>query len=109
MWPFIEQERTGRKVKYIPLEDRVVVRPQPGEKQSVGGIHLPDNAQRKPQRGEVLAVGPGRVTDMGVLLAMPVRVGDVVLYGEWSGNTVKDGADEILILAARDIMAVIER
>lgn len=90
-----------------PLHDRVVVRAQDQETRSPGGIVIPDNAKEKPTTGEVLAVGPGRVTDDGVTLDMTVVVGERVLFGQYAGQKVKIDGEEVTILREEDILAVV--
>lgn len=88
-----------------PLEDRVVVEPLEAEEKTSGGIYIPEAAKEKPQRGKVLAVGPGKRTDSGELIPMTVAIGDVVVYGRYSGNDVKVGESEVKILREGDILA----
>jgi len=89
-----------------PLGDRLIVEPLDEEQTTVGGIVLPDTAQEKPQRGTVLAVGPGaRNTDTGDHIAMDVEEGDVVVYSKYGGTEIKVGADEYLILRESDVLA----
>ena len=95
------------KVKFVPLGDRVVVRPLEREKTTRGGIHLPDTAKEKPQKGEVIAVGPGRVSDDGSRIPMELAVGDQVIYARYGGTEYKDGDDEHLILRESDVLAKI--
>jgi chaperonin GroES len=90
-----------------PLHDRVVVRALDQETRSPGGIVIPDNAKEKPTTGEVLAVGPGRVTDDGVTIPVTVTVGDRVLFGQYAGQKVKVNGQEIAILREEDVLAVI--
>lgn len=92
-----------------PLEDRVVIKQVEAEQKTASGLVIPDSAKEKPQEGEVLAVGPGRIDEKGNRVAMEVKVGDVVIYSKYGGTEVKYGADEYLILSARDILAVVER
>ncbi len=96
-------------MKIQPLGDRVVVKPLEAEAKTKGGIVLPDTAKEKPQEGEVVAVGKGKVLDSGAVQALEVKVGDRVLYGKYSGNeiTSKDG-QELLIMREEDILAVIK-
>jgi chaperonin GroES len=90
-----------------PLADRVLVRPsEPEEKQS-SGIIIPDTAKEKPQEGEVVAVGPGKVDDAGKRVAMEVKKGDKVLYGKYSGTEVTVDGDDFLIMRESDILAVV--
>lgn len=95
-------------MKFRPLHDRVVVRRIDAEQQSVGGIIIPDTAQEKPYQGEVLAVGPGARDSDGNRLAIDVHVGDVVLFGKWSGTEVKIDGDDLLIMKESDLMGVLE-
>jgi chaperonin GroES len=91
-----------------PLHDRVVVRRREEETKSAGGIVIPDSAAEKPSQGEVLAVGPGKKTDAGKLQTMDVKVGDKVLFGQYSGSTVKIDGEELLIMSESEIFGVIE-
>jgi chaperonin GroES len=92
-------------VKLDPLGDRVVVKPRSKEEVTKGGILIPDTAKEKPQEGEVVAVGPGRMTDDGKRLAMDVKVGDIVIYAKYGGTEIKEGDDEFIILRESDILA----
>ncbi len=96
-------------MKIQPLGDRIVIKPLEAETKTKGGILLPETAKEKPQQGEVIAVGKGRVLDNGTVAAPEVKVGDKVLYGKYSGNeiTTKDG-DELLIMREEDILAIIK-
>ncbi|HVZ44296.1 MAG TPA: co-chaperone GroES [Ramlibacter sp.] len=96
------------KQKLRPLHDRVIVRRLENETKTASGIVIPDNAAEKPDQGEVLAVGPGRRNDKGDLVAMGVRVGDRVLFGKYSGQTVKVEGDELLVMKEDDLFAVVE-
>lgn len=89
-----------------PLADRVVLKPIQVEEKTKGGIVLPDTAKDKPQEGEVIAVGPGRVLDNGTKLAPEVKVGDRVIYSKYSGSEVKIEGEEYLIVRESDILAV---
>lgn len=91
-----------------PLHDRIVVEAAAKEEKSAGGIILPDTAQEKPQRGKVLAVGPGKRLDNGTLAPVDVKEGDVVLYGKYSGTEVTVGGTDYVILRAEDVLAVLE-
>ena len=91
-----------------PLGDRVVVKPKGREEQTRGGIILPDTAGEKPQQGEVLSVGPGRQLESGARVELDVKVGDTVLFAKYSGTEFKLEDDDLLILAERDILAVIQ-
>jgi chaperonin GroES len=92
-----------------PLGDRVVVRPLEEEERTKGGIVLPDVAKEKPQHGEVVAVGPGALTEDGRRLPMDVKVGDRVLFAKYAGTEVKIDEEEYLILRQSDILAIVER
>ncbi|GAA1452901.1 co-chaperone GroES [Nesterenkonia lacusekhoensis] len=96
-------------VSIKPLEDRIVVRPLEAEQTTASGLVIPDTAKEKPQEGEVVAVGPGRVGDSGDRLPVDVSEGDVVIYSKFGGTEVKVGGDEFLVLNARDVLAVIEK
>jgi len=93
------------KVSLQPLEDRIVVRRLEAEEKTAGGIILPDAAKEKPQRAEVVAVGPGKLLDSGKRATPDVAVGDVVLFGKYSGTEVKVDGKELLILRENDILA----
>ena len=95
-------------MKLRPLADRVIVKRLENETTTASGIVLPDNATEKPDQGEVLAVGPGRVED-GKTIAMTVKVGDTVLFGKYSGQTVKVDGEEVLVMKEDDLFAVVEK
>ena len=97
------------KVAIKPLEDRIVVQPLDAEQTTASGLVIPDTAKEKPQEGEILAVGPGRLDDNGKRVALDVNVGDVVLYSKYGGTEVKYAGEEYLVLSARDVLAVIEK
>ena len=90
-----------------PLADRVIVKALEAEEKTAGGIIIPDNAKEKPQKGEVIAVGPGKIADSGQKIAMEVKKGDKVLYGKYSGTEVTVDGKEYLIMRESDILAVI--
>jgi chaperonin GroES len=90
-----------------PLADRVVIKPSPADEKTKGGIILPDTAKEKPVIGEVVAVGPGKVTDDGKKIAPEVKVGDKVLYGKYSGTEVTIEGDEYLIMREADVFAIV--
>ena len=92
-----------------PLDDRVVVEPIEAEETTAGGIVLPDTAKEKPQRGKVMAVGPGKLLDNGERGAMSVAVGDEVLFGKYSGNEVTIEGKEYSIMRESDVLARIEK
>ena len=91
-----------------PLYDRVVIKRMEEEKLSAGGIVIPDSATEKPIKGEVVAVGAGKVLDNGQLRAPQVKVGDKVLFGKYAGQTVKVQGEELLVMREEDIMGVVE-
>ena len=95
-------------MKFRPLADRVVVKRVDAEEKTAGGIIVPDSAKEKPQQGEVLAVGPGGRDDAGKMIAMSVSVGDVVMFGKWSGTEVKIDGTDLLIMKESDIMGIVE-
>ena len=94
-------------MKLTPLHDRVIVKRLEVETKTASGIYIPDNAAEKPDQGEVLAVGPGKRNDKGEVLAMNVKVGDRVLFGKYSGQTVKVMGDELLVMKEDDLFAVV--
>jgi chaperonin GroES len=94
-------------VSIKPLEDRIVVKSLEAEQTTASGLVIPDTAKEKPQEGEVMAVGPGRIDDKGNRVPLDISVGDVVIYSKYGGTEVKHGGDEYLILSARDVLAVI--
>ena len=95
----------AKKVKIRPLDDRIVVEPLSAEETTAGGIVLPDAAQEKPQRGTVLAVGPGKLLDSGSRGELSVTVGDEVIYGKYGGSDIEVDGDEVKILRESDILA----
>jgi len=95
-------------MKLRPLHDRVIVKRMEEERMSSGGIVIPDSATEKPVRGEVLAVGNGKVLDNGEKRALDISVGDTILFGKYSGTEVKVDGEELLVMREEDIMAVIE-
>jgi chaperonin GroES len=92
-----------------PLDDRIVVRPGESEERTASGLVIPDTAKEKPQQGEVLAVGPGRRSDTtGELLPMDVKTGDTVVYSKYGGTEYTVDGEDLLILNARDVLAVVK-
>ena len=92
-----------------PLHDRVIVKRLEQETKTASGIVIPDAAAEKPEQGEVLAVGTGKRNDRGDLIALNVKVGDRVLFGKYSGQTVKIDGDELLVMREEDLFAVVEK
>ena len=95
-------------MKLRPLHDRVIVERMEEERMSAGGIVIPDSATEKPVRGEVLAVGNGKILENGDKRALDIKVGDTILFGKYSGTEVKVDGAELLVMREEDIMAVIE-
>ncbi len=95
-------------MKLRPLADRVVIKRIEEEEVKKGGIIIPDTAKEKPQRGEVIAVGPGRLDEQGKRMPMEVKVGDKVLFSKYAGTEVKIGDEEYLVMREDDILCVIE-
>ena len=90
-----------------PLEDRLVIKAVEAEQTTASGLVIPDTAKEKPQEGEVIAVGPGRVDDNGNRVPLDVTVGDKVIFSKYGGTEVKYGGEDLLILSARDVLAVV--
>lgn len=99
---------TTSATKIRPLADRVVVKPLEDTEQMRGGLYIPDTAKEKPQQGEVIAVGPGKVSDDGKRVAPEVKEGDRILYGKYSGSEVTVGDEQYLILRESDVLAVVQ-
>ncbi|QKE85712.1 co-chaperone GroES [Arthrobacter sp. NEB 688] len=94
-------------VSIKPLEDRIVIKSLEAEQTTASGLVIPDTAKEKPQEGEVLAVGPGRIDDKGNRVPLDVQVGDRVIYSKYGGTEIKHAGEEYLILSARDVLAVV--
>jgi chaperonin GroES len=93
-----------------PLDDRIVVRPGEQEETTASGLVIPDTAKEKPQQGEVLAVGPGKRSDQtGELIPMDVAVGDTVVYSKYGGTEITIEGEDLLILSARDVLAIVKK
>lgn len=97
--------KTKSKTKLLPLGDRIVVKPIEREEVTKGGIILPDTAKEKPQEGEIIAVGPGKINDEGTRITMDVKVGDKVIYAKYAGTEVEIDGEKLLIMHDSDIMA----
>jgi chaperonin GroES len=95
-------------IKLKPLDDYVVVKPVEEEEKTEGGIVLPDSAKEKPQKGEILAVGPGKLLKNGDRRPLSVKVGDMVLFGKWGGSEIKIEGEELKILKESDLLAKFE-
>jgi chaperonin GroES len=91
-----------------PLDDRIVVKPNEAETQTASGLVIPDTAKEKPQQGAVLAVGPGKRSDStGEIIPLGINVGDVVLYSKYGGTEVTVAGEDVLVLNARDVLAIV--
>ncbi|MDR2754399.1 MAG: co-chaperone GroES [Planctomycetaceae bacterium] len=95
----------SKKINLKPLDDRIVVQPVEAEEKTAGGLFLPDTAKEKPQRGTVIAVGPGKLLDSGERAALSVAIGDEVIYGKYSGSDIEIDGQEIKILRESDVLA----
>jgi len=95
-------------VKLQPLEDRIVVRPNEAEETTASGLVIPDTAKEKPQQGKVLAVGPGRFGDDNERVPMDIAEGDTVVYSKYGGTEITSEGEDLLILNARDVLAVVK-
>jgi chaperonin GroES len=98
---------TAASTKIQPLADRIVVRPLEDTETMRGGLYIPDTAKEKPQQGEVVAVGPGKITEEGKRIAPEVKEGDRVLYGKYSGTEVTVAEEQYLILRESDVLAIV--
>jgi len=94
-------------MNFLPLHDRVAIKPIDQEDKTVGGIIIPDTAKEKPMQGKVIAVGKGSKDKDGNIIPLDVKVGDKVLYGKWGGNEVKIDGEEFLVMKETDIMGII--
>ena len=101
----VEVDNVSVNIK--PLEDRIVVKALEAEQTTASGLVIPDTAKEKPQEGEVLAIGPGRIDDKGNRVPLDVAIGDKVIYSKYGGTEVKYSGDEFLILSARDVLAIV--
>ena len=90
-----------------PLSDRIIIRPLDAEEKTAGGIIIPDNAKEKPQKGEVVAIGDGKIADNGQKIEMTLKTGDKVLYGKYSGTEVTIDSDDYLIMRESDVLAIL--
>jgi len=102
-------KETKKKLKFRPMEDRVLIEASQAEETTLGGIILPDNAREKPQRGTVLASGPGKMLDSGKRGEMSVHVGDVIIYGKYSGTEIEISGEKYVIMRENDILAIVEK
>ena len=95
----------SKKINLKPLDDRIVVEPLAAEEKTAGGLFLPDTAKEKPQRGTVIAIGPGKILDSGERAAMNVAIGDEVIYGKYTGSDIEVDGREIKIIRESDVLA----
>jgi len=100
-----KKEKDNMTVKLHPLADRVVVKPVAKEEKTKSGIYIPDTAKERPQEGEIIAVGPGRLDDEGKRIAMELKVGDLVIYAKYGGTEIKIDDQELVIMRESDILA----
>ena len=98
-----------KKIKFRPTDDRALVEPCEAEETTTGGIILPDSAREKPQRGMVIATGPGKLLDSGKRGQMSVSVGDEVFYGKYAGTEIEFGTDKYVVVRETDILAVVDK
>jgi chaperonin GroES len=103
------KKRSTVSVSIKPLEDRIVIKQVEAEQTTASGLVIPDTAKEKPQEGEVVSVGPGRIDDNGNRVPLDVAVGDRVIYSKYGGTEVKYDGEDYLVLSARDVLAVIVR
>ena len=96
---------TKKHIHLKPLEDRIVVEPLEAEEKTAGGLYLPDTAKEKPQRGTVIAIGPGKTLDSGERAPMSVAIGDEVIYGKYSGSDIEVDGHEVKIIRESDVLA----
>lgn len=96
-------------MKFRPLKDRLLVKYSDEPEKSSGGLYIPDTAKEKPQKGEVIAAGPGRITDDGKMHKMDVKVGDVVLFEKYSGSKINIDNEEYLIIKEDDVLGIVEK
>lgn len=100
--------KSKTSVQFRPLDDRLLIEPVEAEETTAGGIVLPDTAREKPQRGHVLAVGPGKLLDSGKRAGMVVKVGDEVLYGKYSGTEIDVSGETYVVLRESDVLGIVE-
>lgn len=96
-------------MKFKPLRDRVLVKYSEESEKTAGGLYIPDSAKEKPQKGEIVSVGTGRVTDDGKLQPMTVKAGDIILFDKYSGSKVTMDNEEYLIIREEDILGIVEK
>lgn len=100
---------TKKKIKFRPMDDRILIEPRQADERTAGGIVLPDTAREKPQRGLVVAVGPGKLLDSGKRGEMSVKLGDEVFYGKYSGTEIEFGTDTYVVIRENDVLAIVDK
>ncbi|WP_316978477.1 co-chaperone GroES [Shumkonia mesophila] len=95
-------------MKFVPLQDRILVRRIDVDEKTAGGIIIPDTAKEKPMKGEVIAVGPGARTEKGEILPMEIKAGDHIVFGKWSGTEVKIDGEDLVIMKESDVLGILE-
>ncbi|MFZ4767920.1 MAG: co-chaperone GroES [Roseimicrobium sp.] len=100
---------TKSKTAVRPLDDRIIVLPDPAEEKTKSGIFLPEGAKEKPLTGKIVAAGPGKLSDKGVRTPLSVKVGDTVLYGKYSGTEIEIDGDKVLIVRENELLGVVEK
>ena len=100
--------KTASKTKLVPLGDRLVIRPVVQEEVLASGILIPDTAKEKPQQGEVIAAGPGRLDENGKRIVMDVKVGDRILYAKYTGQEIKIEREEYIVLSEKDVLCKVQ-
>ncbi|MFQ5414250.1 MAG: co-chaperone GroES [Phycisphaerae bacterium] len=100
---------TKKKLKFRPMDDRVLLEPSEADEKTTGGIILPDTAREKPQRGVIRATGPGKLLDSGQRGALSVKVGDEVLYGKYSGTEIEFNDTKYVVLRESDVLAIVDK
>ena len=100
--------KSKSRIKFRPMDDRVLIEPSEATETTAGGIILPDTAKEKPQRGTIIAIGPGKLLDSGKRGEMGVEIGDEVFYGKYAGTEIEFGTDKYVVLRETDILAVVD-
>ena len=100
---------TKKRIKFRPMDDRVLVEPCEAEEKTAGGIVLPDTAREKPQRGKVISTGPGKLLDSGKRGEMSVKKGDEVFYGKYAGTEIEFDMDQYVVIRENDILAIVDK
>ena len=106
-WYYLEETQMAKAYKVRPLHDRILVKRMDEETTTAGGIIIPDSAKEKPQKGQIVAAGNGKITEDGKQLALEVKVGDEVLFGKYSGTELKLDGEELLMMREEDILGIL--